>query len=128
MGPITIFDKSALQALSLDEAVWFDAFFSANVVPMFYVETLADLEKEVSAGRTPEEVVGRLAEKTPSDAYPNAHHRQLILAELAGNEITMTGQVIIGAGRRMTQPDGRYGVHVEEFHEESALQRWVSHD
>ena len=41
MGPITIFDKSALQALNMDEAVWFDAFFLANVVPLFYVETLA---------------------------------------------------------------------------------------
>jgi hypothetical protein len=128
MGPITIFDKSALQALSLDEAVWFDAFFSANVVPMFHVETLADLEKQVATGRTPEEVVGRLAEKTPSDAYPNVHHRQLILAELTGNAITMNGQVIIGAGPRMMQPDGSYGVHVEEFPEEAALQRWVNHD
>jgi hypothetical protein len=59
MGPITIFDKSALQALSLDEAVWLDAFFFANVVPVFYVETLADLEKEVAEGKTAEQVVGR---------------------------------------------------------------------
>ena len=51
MGPITIFDKSALQALSMDEAVWFDAFFLANVVPVFYVETLADLEKEIGDGQ-----------------------------------------------------------------------------
>jgi hypothetical protein len=29
MGPIAIFDKSALQALSMDESVWFDAFFLA---------------------------------------------------------------------------------------------------
>lgn len=26
-GPILIFDKSALQALSLDESVWLDHFF-----------------------------------------------------------------------------------------------------
>ena len=42
MGPITIFDKSALQSLSMDESVWLDAFFLVNVVPLFYVETLAD--------------------------------------------------------------------------------------
>ena len=36
MGPITLFDKSFLQAISLDEAVWFDRF----VCPVFYVETL----------------------------------------------------------------------------------------
>jgi hypothetical protein len=45
VGPIVIFDKSALQALNMDEAVWFDAFFSSNVTPIFFVETLADLEK-----------------------------------------------------------------------------------
>jgi hypothetical protein len=128
MGPITIFDKSALQALNLDEAVWFDAFFLANVVPMFYVETLADLEKEVAAGKTPEEVVGRLAEKTPSGAMPNVHHRELILAELAGSEISMTRRPIIGAGQRVTQPDGSYGVHIERFPEEASLQRWRNHE
>jgi hypothetical protein len=41
LGPITIFDKSALQALSIDEAVWFDAFFLANVVPLLYVQACA---------------------------------------------------------------------------------------
>ena len=89
MGPITIFDKSALQALNVDEAVWFDAFFFANVVPVFLVETLADLEKEVARGKTPEDVVGRLAEKTPTSASPNVHHRYLILAELVGHEVEM---------------------------------------
>jgi hypothetical protein len=43
LGPITIFDKSALQALSLDEAVWLDNFYLANITPLFLVETLADL-------------------------------------------------------------------------------------
>jgi hypothetical protein len=39
MGPITIFDKSALQALSIDETVWLEAYFLSNVTPLFYVET-----------------------------------------------------------------------------------------
>jgi hypothetical protein len=58
MGPTTIFDKSGLQALNNDEAVWFDAFFLANVVPIFYVETLADLEKEVAEGRPNRPLLG----------------------------------------------------------------------
>lgn len=128
MGPIMVFDKSALQALSIDEAVWFDAFFLANVVPVFYVETLADLEKEVTEGKTPEAVVGRLAEKTPSGAVPNVYHRHLILGELAGQEIEMTGQAVIGAGDVKKAPDGSVGVHVDEFPEEAALLRWKNHD
>jgi hypothetical protein len=128
MGPITIFDKSALQALNIDEAVWFEAFFFANVVPMFYVETLADLEKEVAEGKTPEAVVGRLAEKTPDGAVPNVYHRDPLLSELAGQRIAMTGQALVNAGEVKQAPDGSVGVHVDEFPEHAALLRWKNHD
>lgn len=46
MGPITVFDKSFAQSLRILEAVWFDQYSLANVCPMFYAETLADLSKE----------------------------------------------------------------------------------
>jgi len=128
LGPITIFDKSALQSLSMDESVWFDAFFLPNIVPPFYIETLADLEKKVARGRDPEQIVGVLAEKTPSGAAPNIYHRHLILAELLGQEIEMTGQVVVGAGEVKRAPDGSVGVHVDEFPEEAALLRWKNHE
>lgn len=128
MGPITIFDKSALQALNIDEAVWFDAFFLVNVVPVFFVETLADLEKEVACGKTSEDVVGRLAEKTPASAAPNVYHRHLILAELLGHKIEMTRRPVISAGEVKKAPDGSIGVHVDEFPEQAALLRWMNHD
>lgn len=43
IGPITIFDKSALESLNPDEALWFDWFYKTIITPLFYVETLADL-------------------------------------------------------------------------------------
>jgi hypothetical protein len=46
-----------------------------NVVPLFYVETLADVEKEVAEGKSPEDLVRMLAAKTPPNAVPNVHHR-----------------------------------------------------
>jgi hypothetical protein len=129
VGPTAIFDKSALEALSLDEAVWFDAFFYANVVPIFYVETLADLEKEMADGRTPENVVGRLAEKTPDNAAPNVHHRKVILSELAGLRVdVITGRALINAGEVKQAPDASIGVHVDELPEHAALLRWKDHD
>ena len=64
-GPILLFDKSVLLSLSVDEAVWLDTFYFPCVTPLFFTETLADLEKEVQKGRSPEDVVGNLAEKTP---------------------------------------------------------------
>jgi len=128
MGPITIFDKSALQSLSADEAVWFDAFFLGNVTPLFYVETLADLEKAVREGQTPEHVVGALASKTPFHAVPNVHHRTLYLSELAGSPpVTMDGRPIISGGVPKRNPDGTVSVHFDEFPEAAALNRWREH-
>lgn len=128
-GPITIFDKSALQALSMDESVWLDAFFLVNVVPLFYVETLADLEKEMAEGKSAEEFVGMLAAKTPPNAVPNVHHRALVSAELAtGWQVPIDGRVPIAGGDVRRASDGQLGVHVEGFDEAVALDRWKNHE
>jgi hypothetical protein len=113
----------------MDESVWLEAFFLSNVTPLFYVETLADLEKEVAAGRTPESVVGTLAAKTPSNAAPNVHHRTLISGELIGGlDIEMSGRIHVGEGDVMQADDGRVGVHIDEFPEAAALLRWKNHE
>ena len=39
-------------------------FFMSNITPLFYIETFADLEKEVRVGKTPEQIVGEIAYKT----------------------------------------------------------------
>ncbi len=125
MGPVTIFDKSALQALSMDESVWLDAFTMGNVTPLFYVETLADLEKSVKAGSTPEKVVGMLAHKTGFHAVPNVYHRSIMLAELAGEPpIPMDGRPVIGGGVPRLNDDGTTAIHFDEFPEAAALNRW----
>ena len=51
-GPITIFDKSAFEALNIDDAALFGVFYRIALTTLFFVETLADLEKEVLRGRT----------------------------------------------------------------------------
>ena len=57
MGPILIFDKSTLQGLSVDESVWLENFFLTNLTPLFYVETLSDIEKKVKGNLTPQQIV-----------------------------------------------------------------------
>ena len=85
LGPILIFDKSTLQSLNPDEAVWLDNFFLTNITPLFFIETLADLEKQIRSGRTPEQIVGELAYKTPDmGSRPNVHHMVLLNGELNG--------------------------------------------
>ena len=125
MGPIALFDKSFLQSLSVDESVWFDHYFMANICPLFYVETLADLHKSsVRAGRTPEQEVAIVAQKTPEvSGGPNAHHQQLCIANLMGQRIPMTGQIPI-AGGRPVRAGGKTGVVYEASPESQAFSRW----
>lgn len=127
-GPITIFDKSALQALNLDEAMWFAIFYMANITPLFFVETLADLEKADAHGRSPEQAVGALAEKTPViNAQPNLHHATLCRGELLGYPIDINRFPVIGGGREVQTADGR-GMVFEQPPEVEALQRWQAHE
>jgi hypothetical protein len=63
--PSLIFDKSSLESLSLDEAVLLDNFYRSAITPLFFVECLADLEKEIKSKSTPEQLVRSLADRTP---------------------------------------------------------------
>jgi hypothetical protein len=65
-GPSLLFDKSTLESLSINEAVLLDNFYRSNITPLFFVECLADLEREMFRMKgTPEQLVGSLAERTP---------------------------------------------------------------
>jgi hypothetical protein len=124
MGPITIFDKSFLQSLSLDEAVLFDNFFLTNIVPIFFAETMADLRKTPKTGRSPEQEVALIAEKTPQmDAQPNAYHGRLCLADLMGYKVAMEGRIILAQGTPVKSGD-KTGVVFEEPPEARAFSRW----
>lgn len=124
MGPIALFDKSFLQALSLDEAVWFDHFFIANVAPLFFVETLADLEKAVKEGRTAEDEVGQLAEKTPvMGGAPSTNHVDMGISELLGRRVPMTGQIPV-AGGQFVRSGAKTGVVFKGLPEAEAFSRW----
>jgi hypothetical protein len=128
MGPTTLFDKSFLQSLSLDESVIFDNFFHGVICPLFFIETLADLEKAVRQGRTPEQEVGIIADKTPEmSGLPNVHHSTLALQNLLGQEIVMDGRVMVAGGRPVKVGD-KSGVVFKESPEEEAFGRWQKRD
>ena len=69
-----------------------------------YIETLADLEKQVKAGKTPEQVVGEIAYQTPDmQAHPNIHHLTLMWGEPMGKgKIEMKGFPILSGGQPVT--------------------------
>src|SRR3990170_2004187 len=127
-GPILLFDKSVLQSLSIDEAVWLDTFFFPCITPLFFVETLADLEKEMQQGRRPEDVVGNLAEKTPIGGGINVHHQTLCVSELLGSRFELRQVPVLSGGRAVTTPDGRRTVAFDAPPEATALRRWEKRD
>ena len=124
VGPSIIFDKSTLQSLSVDESCWLDNFYQSNITPLFFVETLADLEKEVARGRTPEQVVGNLAEKTPIyGSVPNLHHSGILVGSLLGHEVERRRFPVVGHGTQVTTGDQK-GVLYKQPPEIEALERW----
>jgi len=126
VGPVIIFDKSTLQGLSTDEACWLDNFYISNITPLFFVETLADLEKQVAKGRAAEQVVGDIANKTPEmGASPNVSHSSLCLANLCGEKVELRGFPVLARGIQTITGDRR-GIIFNEAPEVEALQRWQS--
>lgn len=124
MGPITLFDKSFLQSLNIQEAVWFDQYSLANVCPMFFAETLADLSKEGRRGRTAAEEVAIIAEKFPEmGGVPCAYHVDLIYADLIGYSVPMTGQVPVSEGE-MVAVDGQPAARAPLSAVADAFSRW----
>ncbi len=124
MGPIALFDKSFLQSLSLDESVWFDHFFIPNVCPLFYVETLADLQKAKTHKRTPEAEVRIIAQKFPEmSGAPCAYHGFLCMSELLGRPVPLVARIPLMHGRAAVA-DGQKAVLYSTSPEEDAFARW----
>jgi hypothetical protein len=124
MGPIALFDKSFIQSLSVDESVFFDHFFFPVICPLFYVETLADLEKRVRQGRTPEQEVGIIADKVPEmSGGPCAYHVDLAMANLLGVSVPMDGRIPT-AGGKLVIADGKVGFTHGVPPEAEAFARW----
>jgi hypothetical protein len=124
VGPITLFDKSFLQTLTTDESVWFDHLFYPVICPLFFIETLADLEKTPRSGRTAEQEVGIIAAKTPQmSGSPCYFHPSMYAQDLMGNHVPMNGQ-IPRAGIKTVVRNGEIGGIAEEADESRAFGRW----
>ena len=123
MGPITLFDKSFLQSLSLDESVWFDAFFIPVICPLFYVETLADLAKS-ETDRAADTAVRIIAQKTPElSGSPCIFHLELAASNLLGQDVPMDSR-IPRPGGRYVMGGGQSGVVYDDSPEMEAYSRW----
>jgi hypothetical protein len=126
-GPLLIFDKSALQMLSVDESAWLDNFFESVITPLFYVETLADLEKKIRKDRTAEQEVKLIAARMPEhQAIPAVHHSALIASELSGFfklDTDRAKRVVPPQAQPVVLGDSK-GIIYRDAPEDEALRRW----
>ena len=128
-GPVIIYDKSTIQALNPKEVFCLDCHYRINIVPVFFVEVLADLHKSAPAGRTPEDVVGSIASKISGfSAVPNVHHLTLCLGDLLGYPVETRGVPVIGGGEIIRDAEGKTGMFFDEPPEIVAMRRWQDGD
>jgi hypothetical protein len=126
-GPTAVYDKSAMQLLSREEARWFTHFFRGVITPVFLIESLSNLAKEFSDKRDPNKVVAAMAAKVQDiGSLPNVPHTELIAMNLRGYEVEMRGVPLVGGAKRVQASNGEWGVFIDETPEEKALRRWQS--
>lgn len=113
--------------LNPNEAVWLDHFFSTVITPIFFCETLADLEKpdvRISA----EHEVAVVARKTPqAHCVIHALHRTICIADLMGQHLPMDGRPVLPAGIPV-KVDGRDQIVFRPAPEMEAFARWQDQD
>jgi hypothetical protein len=129
-GPYLIFDKSSLESFNFDESVMLDNFFSSVITPIFFVECLADLEKEIiRSNSTPEQLVGSLANRTPEGGTLSIHHLDILRFELAGqfSMVRLKGGPY-PAGAKAVQLGDRKGMMYLPTKEQEAMQRWTARE
>jgi hypothetical protein len=120
-----LYDKSALQPLTSDEAKWLGHFFHTVLTPVILTEIVADLTKDSSAGLAGGKFVSTLAGKIRSlHAYLNVDYREMIRGNLLGYEVNMCGIPIIARGQEIVAETGERAMLFEETVEEDALHRW----
>jgi len=129
MSIITLFDKSFVQSLTVDESVWFDRFFYPVVCPIFYVETLADLSKTPRGDRPAEAEVRIIADKFPQmSGSPCGNHYDMAVVDVLGAcHVPLDGRIPRSDGRHVSGGN-RVGVVFDESPEVAAFRRWQNQE
>jgi hypothetical protein len=129
MSIISLFDKSFVQSVTVDESVWLDRFFYPVVCPIFYVETLADLSKKPRGDRTADTEVRIIADKFPEmSGTPCAEHLSMAVLDILGVFQPLMDGRIPRSGGRSVSGGNRVGVVFDEAPEMAAFRRWQNQE
>lgn len=122
-GPTLIYDKSAMQLLSGEEANWLTHFFRCVITPVYQLEILGNISTQPTKG-TPENRVASFARRAIGvGSLSNVPYSKLIDGEILGARVEMRGAPHVAAERIITS-DGQVGAFIDETPEQKALRRW----
>jgi hypothetical protein len=125
MGPITLVDKSAIQALGFEEVKYLDRYYSLVLSPILMRELLSTLAKEPKKGKDWEKTLGILAAKVDTmNSYLTPTANQMARSSLLGNDLPMDGRVPLAEAKRMRYRDGTQGIFVDEPKGKKILRDW----
>ncbi|MBI2604657.1 MAG: hypothetical protein HYW49_01125 [Deltaproteobacteria bacterium] len=125
MGPITLVDKCAIQALHSTEVFYLDRYYSLVISPILLRELLSTLAKEPEKDKDWEKTLSILANKVDTiNSYVPPNALMMARANLLGGDVPMTGQIPLAGGKTVRSRDGTYGVIFEEQPEKAILRDW----
>jgi hypothetical protein len=121
-GPHLFTDKSTLQSLSSEEALWLNLYFRLNLTPILVLEILADLAHE--RFKSPNSMVRSLARKTTIfPGWLTAHHDAVVRSEIQGNTAELDGRPVVLERDALTSGNGK-GILLRRPTEMEAMDRW----
>lgn len=127
MGPITLVDKSAIQALHFTEVRYLDRYYSLVISPILMRELLSTLAKEPEENKDWEKTLSILASKVDTmNSYIPPNASVMARANLLGGDVPLTGQVPLAGGKTVRSREGTYGTIFEEQPEKAILREWKS--
>lgn len=125
MGPITLIDKSTIQALHFTEVHYLDRYYSLVISPILMRELLSTLAKEPEENKDWEKTLSILAAKADTmNSYIPPNALSMARATLLGGDLPLTGQVPLAGGKKVRSRDGTYGMIFEEQPEKAILREW----
>jgi hypothetical protein len=125
LGPITLVDKCAIQALNPKEVFYLDRYYSLVISPILLRELLSTLAKEPEEDKDWEKTLSILASKVDTlNSYIPPNALRMARANLLGGDVPLTGQIPLAGGKTVRSRDGTYGAIFEEQPEKAILRDW----
>ena len=128
MGPILLCDKSTIQTLDQAAPTLLHHYFSLNIPPILFREVLGDLAKRELDERAASSVMALARRLASTSIIPNIDFRDIIVAEVNGNEVPMDRRPVVASATELTVATGETVVKIDEDLFEKALLRWRNGD